>query len=120
MVSLAFEWPVFGPQTEMTPQERELARQERLYAAAIRARQDQLNEMEFYYRQQYWDQRVSRRWRSRDVLFNEIGRTREQIDADQGKVDQLRNQREQMRQQYLQQKAVLREQKKESTINSRP
>ncbi len=114
MVSLAVEWPIFGPEREMTPQERALARQERLYAAAIQARQARLNEMEFYYQQQYWEPRIYRRWPSRAILFDEINITRQQIDADRSRADQLRNQREQMRQQYIQQKTQLRQQKKES------
>jgi len=119
-VSLAVEWPVFGPATQMTAQERALARQERVYAAAVEARRARLNEMEYYYQQQKWDQRAYRRWRSRDVLSNEINLTKEQIDADQAKADQLKTQRDQMRQQYLQEKSTLRQEKKGSILNSRP
>jgi len=116
LVSLAVQWPVAGPEKEMTPEERALAREERLYQAKLQEQQNRLDEMQLYYQQKEWDENLYHRWQSRDVLYNDITITKQQIEDNQAKLDQLKAEQEQKRQQYIEQKLQLRQEKKDSVV----
>ncbi|MFA5887033.1 MAG: hypothetical protein WC863_04675 [Patescibacteria group bacterium] len=119
-VALAIEWPLRGPETDMSPEERALAREQRLYEEQLRNYQRHLNEMETYYRQPQWDPSVHRRWKDKQVLQQEIIKTQSQMNDEKAKADQLKREQEIKRQQYLQQKQQKREEKKEEIIQQNP
>jgi hypothetical protein len=119
LVALAMEWPLYRPEPPMTAEEKVLDAKRKMYENEISARQRELQIMEDYYRQKEWDESVYRRWRDRDVLWQEIGRTKEQIEADQKKAEEVKKQMEDKRQQYIEQKKELRQEKKESVINKK-
>lgn len=112
MVSLAIEWPLRGPETDMSPEERALARQQRLYAEQLQNYQRHLSEMETYYRQPQWDPSVHRRWKDKQVLQQEIIKTQAQMDEEKAKADQLKKEQEIKRQKYLEQKMQKRDDNK--------
>ena len=112
IVSVALDWPILGPEVEMTPEERVLARKQRLLETEIQARENRLREMEEYSRRHEWDARGYRLWHSPEFLQNQ-----EQIAADKAKAEELKKEQEQKRQEYLNQKEKLRQEKKESVLN---
>lgn len=114
-LGLALEWPVFRPQTPLTPEEKALAAEQRLYETKLQEQTSRLREMEYYYQQQQWDAAMYRRWKSRDALLYDINQTKAQIEQEKAKTEQLKLEQEQKRQQYLEQKAKLRQEKKDAS-----
>ena len=113
-ISLAVEWPLFGPEAAMTPEERALAREQQRYELAAQERARRLDEMEFAYRQPTWDNHYYTRWHSRESLNQQIIQTQIQMSQDQTKAEELKQAREAKRQQYLQDKENKRQVKKEA------
>lgn len=112
--SFAFDFPIFGPKIAMSSEEAALDLERKKYEAQIRAHQQLLDEMEAYYRQKEWDARLYHRWPDRNALLKEIDKTQAEIDADKAKAEQIKAEKEQKRQEYLKQKELLRQQKKDS------
>jgi hypothetical protein len=116
-LSLGVEWPIFGPEKELTPEERALARQERLYDAELQAYQNKLNEMQFYYQQKEWDQNAYHRYKNREYLQQNINKTQDQANEAQKKLDDIKAEQAKKRQLYIDEKLKLRQEKKDSLQN---
>lgn len=113
MLSLAVEWPLYKPAVPMTKEEQELELLKKKYEAEILQRQMYLNQMQSYYQQREWDDHLYKRWRSREALQTEIDQTKTQLEEDKAKADKLKSEIELKRQQYIQQKLNLRQEKKD-------
>lgn len=116
-ISVAVEVPLFGKEADMSPEERILAQQERKYSAEVLARLNRLREMELYYEQKEWDEKLFQRWKSREVLMNEINQVKAKIEEEKAKTEELKKEREEKRRLYLEEKEKKRQQKKESAIS---
>ncbi|MFA6430779.1 MAG: outer membrane beta-barrel protein [Candidatus Margulisiibacteriota bacterium] len=118
IVSVAIDWPILGPEVELTPEERVLARKQRLLETEIQARENHLHDLERHYQRQHeWNTNDYRLWGSPQLLQNQLTQTQEQIDADKAKAEELKKEQELKRQQYIDQKEKLRQEKKETVLN---
>lgn len=111
--SIAMEWP-FGGRTPMTTQE---AAAQYAYDEHI-AMMNRINDMNSYYDQQNWNRNMYYRpWNTPDVYINTIAPpppTQQQIDAQNAQAEQVKAEQSQKRQEYIDQKQQLRQEKKDS------
>ena len=119
IVSVAIDWPILGPEVELTPEERILARKQRLLETEIQARENHLHDLERHYqRQNEWNTNDYRLWGSPQLLQNQLTQTQEQINADKAKAEELKKEQELKRQQYIEEKEKLRQEKKNTSSST--
>ncbi|MCX5749113.1 MAG: outer membrane beta-barrel protein [Candidatus Saganbacteria bacterium] len=111
-IMLAIDWPVFGRETRMTTEEIAYERQKSLLDAENQLLMDHVRQMQSFYSPQSWDSAIYQPWNSPTYIINNVVPSQQQLDDSKAKADQLKADTEQKRQQYIQEKTNLRQEKK--------
>ncbi|MFA5105247.1 MAG: porin family protein [Candidatus Margulisiibacteriota bacterium] len=114
-VNIAIEWPLAG-KTPMTTQEAALELQKSLAYNEHLAIMNRMNEIDSYYDQRNWNRNMYYRpWNTPDIYINTVVQpTQQQIDAQKAQEARYKAEQDKKRQEYLDQKQQLRQDKKDS------
>lgn len=113
-VNVAIEWSLAGKKP-MTTEEAAAAEQQRIYDENIALR-NRLNDIDMYYDQQNWNRSIYYRpYNTPDIYINNILQpTQQQVDEQKAQEAQNKAEQDRKRQEYLDQKQDLRQEKKDS------
>ena len=107
------EIPMFGKGVPMTPEEAAAAQQRSIASDEHRAIMNRLNDIDSYYYQPSWNNSMySNPWNSPTVYINNVQPTQQQVDRQQTAAQQAQQEQIQKRQDYINQKQQLRQDKK--------
>jgi hypothetical protein len=114
-LNLAIEWPLSGRGTPLTAEEAAAEQQRSFAYDEHRAIMNRLNEIDSYYDLQNWNRTIYYQpWNTPDLYINTIVLpTQQQIDEQKARAEQEKLEQEKKRQDYIQQKLQLRQEKKE-------
>ena len=117
-LSIAMEAPLFGKGAPMTSEEAAAAQQRSIASNEHRAIMNRLNDIDAYYYQPRWNSSMySNPWNTPNIFINNIVQpSQQQIDEQKARAQEAKAVQDQKRQDYLNQKGQLRQDKKE-TVN---
>lgn len=114
-LNIAFEWSLAG-RTPMTSEEAAAERQKAYAYEEHLAIMNRMNEIDSYYDQRVWGRTMYYQpWNTPDYyITNIIQPSQQQVDAQKAQADQVKAEQAKKRQEYLDQKQELRQDKKDS------
>ena len=120
-LNVAVELPFFGRGVPMTTEEAEAYRQRRIAENEHSAVMKRMDDIDAFFDQRYWDRLVYYYpWTTPTAYFNPVIQpTQQQIDEQKSKAQQAKAEQDRKRQEYLNQRQQLRQDKKESVNPSR-